>query len=65
MNPATPRQLRVVAIGGGTGLSTLLLGLKRYVSAPGSREHGRRATDQRGIEAPGLIHERDGEDKKR
>ena len=26
--------LRVVAIGGGTGLSTLLLGLKRYVVAP-------------------------------
>jgi len=34
--------LRVVAIGGGTGLSTLLRGLKRYVPAPiGSR----RATD--------------------
>jgi len=32
-NPST-RQLRVVAIGGGTGLSTLLRGLKRYVSAP-------------------------------
>jgi uncharacterized cofD-like protein len=29
-------QLRVVAIGGGTGLSTLLLGLKRYVATPGS-----------------------------
>ncbi len=28
------RQLRVVAIGGGTGLSTLLRGLKRYVPAP-------------------------------
>jgi len=28
------RQLRVVAIGGGTGLSTLLRGLKRYVAAP-------------------------------
>jgi uncharacterized cofD-like protein len=27
--------LRVVAIGGGTGLSTLLKGLKRYVAAPG------------------------------
>ena len=26
---------RVVAIGGGTGLSTLLKGLKRYVAAPG------------------------------
>ncbi len=28
---ADPQQLRVVAIGGGTGLSTLLRGLKRYV----------------------------------
>jgi len=31
----TPRQLRVVAIGGGTGLSTLLRGLKRYTVSPG------------------------------
>ena len=39
--PALP-SFRVVAIGGGTGLSTLLRGLKRYVPAPlGSR----RATD--------------------
>jgi uncharacterized cofD-like protein len=30
----TSRQLRVVAIGGGTGLSTLLRGLKRFVAAP-------------------------------
>jgi uncharacterized cofD-like protein len=29
------RDLRVVAIGGGTGLSTLLRGLRRHVSAPG------------------------------
>jgi len=29
-----PNQLRVVAIGGGTGLSTLLRGLKRFVAAP-------------------------------
>src|SRR6266576_5908590 len=29
-----PRDLRVVAIGGGTGLSTLLKGLKRYVLTP-------------------------------
>jgi len=35
--------LRVVAIGGGTGLSTLLRGLKRYVPAPASAS--RRATD--------------------
>ena len=31
------RSLRVVAIGGGTGLSTLLKGLKRYVAAPADR----------------------------
>jgi len=30
-----PRGLRAVAIGGGTGLSTLLKGLKRFVLAPG------------------------------
>ena len=33
-NKAGPRDLRVVAIGGGTGLSTLLKGLKRYVLTP-------------------------------
>src|ERR1700744_4527872 len=33
--PVLP-QLRVVALGGGTGLSTLLMGLKRYVATPGS-----------------------------
>ncbi|MDE3104602.1 MAG: YvcK family protein [Acidobacteriota bacterium] len=40
--------LRVVAIGGGTGLSTLLRGLKRYVAAPDRRKGfrgGRRAED--------------------
>ncbi len=36
------RTLRVVAIGGGTGLSTLLRGLKRFVPAPAG---SRRATD--------------------
>lgn len=35
----TPRQLRVVAIGGGTGLSTLLRGLKAFVSAPATPDH--------------------------
>jgi len=30
--PAGLRNLRVVAIGGGTGLSTLLKGLKKYVA---------------------------------
>ena len=33
---AGPRALRVVALGGGTGLSTLLRGLRRHVMAPGS-----------------------------
>src|SRR3954468_15210669 len=32
------RPLRVVAIGGGTGLSTLLKGLKRYVLSPGHEQ---------------------------
>jgi uncharacterized cofD-like protein len=32
------RPLRVVAMGGGTGLSTLLKGLKRYVKTPGETE---------------------------
>ena len=35
---ASGRALRVVAIGGGTGLSTLLRGLKRYVARPGSAD---------------------------
>jgi uncharacterized cofD-like protein len=34
-SPAPPRPLHVVAIGGGTGLSTLLRGLCGHVSAPG------------------------------
>jgi uncharacterized cofD-like protein len=42
--PADSPSLRVVAIGGGTGLSTLLRGLRRHVTAPG----------QAGCE-PGLI----------
>jgi uncharacterized cofD-like protein len=33
--PALTRPLRVVAIGGGTGLSTLLRGLRRHVMVPG------------------------------
>jgi uncharacterized cofD-like protein len=51
----SPPSLRVVAIGGGTGLSTLLRGLKRYVPAPaasrrasdlpGRQSNSRRATD--------------------
>ena len=42
--PAKQAGLRVVAIGGGTGLSTLLRGLKRYVAAPAV---ARRASDAR------------------
>src|SRR5579863_4331430 len=33
--PSATGYLRVVAIGGGTGLSTLLKGLKKYVTLPG------------------------------
>jgi len=36
MAQSSPHPLRVVAIGGGTGLSTLLRGVKRYVSVPGA-----------------------------
>jgi len=39
---AKARGLSVVALGGGTGLSTLLQGLKRFVPAPG--EHRQRGT---------------------
>ncbi|MBB5066826.1 gluconeogenesis factor YvcK family protein [Granulicella mallensis] len=38
MSKPDSKQLRVVAIGGGTGLSTLLRGLKRYVAAPGTKQ---------------------------
>src|ERR1039457_6929468 len=34
-NSAAPRAVKVVAMGGGTGLSTLLHGLKQYVTAAG------------------------------
>ncbi|MCC7499345.1 MAG: YvcK family protein [Bryobacterales bacterium] len=34
---AFPTPLRIVCIGGGTGLSTVLKGLKRYARAPGER----------------------------
>jgi uncharacterized cofD-like protein len=43
--------LRVVAIGGGTGLSTLLRGLKRYVATPG----GTTPADSMCKDAPCLI----------
>src|ERR1700733_6504688 len=50
----TPRQLRVVAIGGGTGLSTLLRGLKAFVAAPAS---ARRLGDPVVQNLPSLIRE--------
>lgn len=50
----TPRQLRVVAIGGGTGLSTLLRGLKAFVAAPAV---ARRASDAPVQHLPSLIRE--------
>jgi uncharacterized cofD-like protein len=40
--------LRVVAIGGGTGLSTLLKGLKHYVAAPSERRLGTQALPGKG-----------------
>ncbi len=45
------KELRVVAIGGGTGLSTLLRGLKRYVVTP-DRRRGIRIGGAPGTEAP-------------
>ena len=45
------KELRVVAIGGGTGLSTLLRGLKRYVVAP-DRRRAIRIGGAKGWEAP-------------
>src|SRR5277367_653164 len=45
------KELRVVAIGGGTGLSTLLRGLKRYVVAP-DRRRGMRIGDAPRLESP-------------
>lgn len=44
------RGLRVVAIGGGTGLSTLLKGLKQYVAGP-----GRRSEDPSIVELCGVV----------
>jgi uncharacterized cofD-like protein len=47
-------ELRVVAIGGGTGLSTLLRGLKRYVVMPERRRGTRMAGAQEGQRPPVL-----------
>jgi uncharacterized cofD-like protein len=40
LRSAGARELRVVAIGGGTGLSTVLKGLKKYVTGPESASPG-------------------------
>jgi uncharacterized cofD-like protein len=45
------KELRVVAIGGGTGLSTLLRGLKRYVATP-DRRRGMRIGDAPRVQSP-------------
>src|SRR5271154_5675182 len=45
------KELRVVAIGGGTGLSTLLRGLKRYVVTP-DRRRGMRIGDAPRVQSP-------------
>lgn len=44
--PSLHRSLRVVAIGGGTGLSTLLRGLKRYVATPAGIISSSKAVDK-------------------
>jgi uncharacterized cofD-like protein len=48
------KELRVVAIGGGTGLSTLLRGLKRYVVTP-DRRRGIRIGHVLGVQAPAPV----------
>jgi len=47
------RSLRIVAIGGGTGLSTLLRGLKRYVATPASQDSGESPC----VDSPCLIRD--------
>ena len=48
------KELRVVAIGGGTGLSTLLRGLKRYVVSP-ERRRGIRIGGASAPQAPAPV----------
>ncbi|WP_348266293.1 YvcK family protein [Edaphobacter paludis] len=50
-NPDGPKELRVVAMGGGTGLSTLLRGLKCYVPM---RDRRKRPRTPELTESPGL-----------
>jgi uncharacterized cofD-like protein len=52
--PAGEKMLRVVAIGGGTGLSTLLRGLKRYVATP-DRRRGIRLDRSPHTDAPAAV----------
>jgi uncharacterized cofD-like protein len=47
------KELRVVAMGGGTGLSTLLRGLKRYVPM---RERRKRPRTAETTETPAIVH---------
>jgi len=48
LNGSSERALRVVAIGGGTGLSTLLRGMKQYVATPDRRRGIRLPQEQAG-----------------
>jgi len=45
LSSAAARDLRVVAIGGGTGLSTVLKGLKKYVAGPETNTSGPQISD--------------------
>jgi len=54
---SSPKSLRVVAIGGGTGLSTLLRGLKRYVPAPIGSQPSSTNADSKCKDAACLIHD--------
>ena len=51
--PIPHKNLRVVAIGGGTGLSTLLRGLKRYTATPA----GTNSTSEQVVRTPCLVRD--------
>jgi uncharacterized cofD-like protein len=55
---ANEKTLRVVAIGGGTGLSTLLRGLKRYVATPERRKGTRQDRRADGPQGPPGLERR-------